>query len=79
MKIKTIDQLKTKLVKYGYLQICKEGTVFTVLITGKELAKQQVVTEINDFIMDYAKEKYPFIECMRNDDGFYCLVLKQKS
>lgn len=73
----TIEGLKLKLCKFGTPQIVKEGVVFSVLITGSGLSNWTTVSKIQDLILEYAKDKFPFIEAMKNDDGFFCLILKQ--
>ena len=72
----TIEKLKISLSKFGYIQIIKEGIVFSLLITGEGLAKSSTVNNIQMQVMEYAVEKYPFIEAMRNDDYFFCMILK---
>lgn len=67
-----------QLVKYGTIQLIKEGVVFTLLITGTGLSNWATVNEIMKLVTDYTKDKYPNIEAMRNDDSFYCLILKAK-
>ncbi len=74
----TLDKLKTNLCKHGMLEICKEGLVFTVLLTGTNLSKSEVVMKIQKDVLEYAGAKYPVIEAMRNDNTFFCLILKPK-
>lgn len=74
----TLNRLKQKLTKYGNIQIVKEGFVFSLLITGAGLSKSTVVAEIQNLVLSYAGDKYPMIEAMRNDDTFFCLILKPK-
>lgn len=75
----TLNRLKQKLTKYGNIQIVKEGFVFSLLITGAGLSKSTVVAEIQNLVLSYAGDKYPMIEAMRNDDTFFCLILKPKT
>lgn len=75
----SLHKLKQELVKYGHLQICKEGVVFSVLITGKDLCNSNNVMEIQSAILGYAGNNFPVIEAMRNDDTFFCIILKPKS
>lgn len=72
----TLEDLKMKLCEFGNPQIVKEGIVFSVLITGKGLSKSITVIKLQDLILSYAKQKFPFIEAMRNDEDFFCLILK---
>jgi len=74
-----MNELKLELSKFGLLQICKEGFVFTVLMTGKGFSSWTRTMDIQKLITDYAGEKYPIVECLRNDDDFFCIVLKPKS
>jgi hypothetical protein len=75
----TFDSLKLKLCEFGNLQIAKEGLVLSVLITGSGLSRGNTVMNIQKILIDYAKEKYPTIEAFRNDDNFFCLILKPKT
>lgn len=52
--------------------------IITVLITGANLSNYENVQNILRDILEYAGEKYPMIEAMKNDNNFYCLVLKPK-
>lgn len=74
-----ITQLKTKLCRYGKPEIVKEGDVFTVLITGANLSNFDNMNAIQKAIIDYAGERYPIIECMKNDKDFFCLILKPRN
>lgn len=75
----TLDELKKVLSAFAHIQIIKEGYVFTVLMTGKGLSNSQRVMSIQKHIMNYTADKYPLIEAIRNDDTFFCLILKPKS
>lgn len=75
----TLNGLKQKLTKYGSIQIVREGFVFSLLITGTGLSKSTVVAEIQNLVFSYVGEKYPAIEAMRNDETFFCLILKPKT
>lgn len=72
------DKAHKKLRKYGDVQMCKSGTVFTLLITGEKLASSKVniliMSELNDCGIS---EKYPVVECLKNDDKFYLVVLRK--
>lgn len=74
-----LDNLIHKLSKKGTVQLCKEGYVFTLLMTGKKLDNWQTVYTIQQEVVEYVGEKYPLIECMRNDEYFLCLVLRHSS
>lgn len=73
-----MENLKIELSKFGELQICKEGFVFTVLITGEKLSNWVTAMGIQKLITDYAGDKYPIVECLRDDENFFCIVLKPK-
>ena len=72
----TIDQLKMKLSKNWTIQLCKEGVVFTLLITGNGLSNFKTFNEIMGDIVEATKSKYPNIEAIKNDDTFFCAILK---
>lgn len=74
----TLDNLKDKLSKRGNIQICKEGYVFTLLMTGDDLDNWKVVNEIQMEILNYVGDKYPSIEALRNDHHFFCIILTPK-
>ena len=71
-----LDTLKLRLCKFGIPQVVKEGLVFTVLITGKGLEKSETVTAIQELVLDYAVDKYPLIEAVKNEDEFFLIILK---
>lgn len=75
----SIESLKRKLVKYGNIEICKEGFVLTVLITGTGLTKVGRVMELQQIINEYAGERFSAIEAMRNDETYFCMVLKPRT
>ncbi len=79
MEITQIDSLKTKLSKIGTVQICKDGYVFALLMTGQNLDNSKVVNKIQMEVLGYFGDKYPLIECMRNDKDYFCLILSPKS
>jgi len=74
----TLENLKMKLCKYGTPQIIKEGVVFSVLMTGTGLSQSITVMKLQELILECAKEKFPIIEAFRNDDNFFCMILKPK-
>ena len=71
-----LDKLKTQLSKRGTIQLCKEGYVFTLLMTGEKLDNWQTVNAIQMEVLECVGDKYPLIECMRNDTNFLCIVLR---
>lgn len=71
-----ITDLKTKLANIANVEICKEGYVFTVLLTGEGLQKSGTVIGIQNLILEYAGGKYPTIETMRNNETYFCIVLR---
>lgn len=74
-----MENLKLELSKFGDLQVCKEGVVLTVLITGTKLSNWETAMKIQKSVVEYAGDKFPNIECMRNDETFFLIVLKPKS
>lgn len=74
------DKIKFELsrMKVEDWQICKCGVVFTLLLTGTGLSHWNTVNEIMQDVLAVVGEKYTNIETMRNDDNFYCLILKQE-
>lgn len=72
-----IEQLIKKLSKYGDVQVCKEGHVFTLLITGNNLDNWIIVNEIQMKVIEYAGKKYPFIEVLKNSKHFLCYILRK--
>lgn len=76
--MKNIESLKMKLCKYGTPQIVKEGVVFTVLITGAGLTSSKSVMDLQELILSCAGDKFPIIEAFKNDENFFCLILKPK-
>ena len=74
-----IDRLQKRMSKIGTIQLCKEGYVFTLLMTGEKLDNWKNVQSIQLGVLEYASEKYPIIECMKNEEGFLCMVLRPKT
>lgn len=74
----TIHQLRTKLSKYGTIQMIKEGYVFTLLLTGADLSNMKRWLEIQNLCLDYLAGRFPVVECMKNEDDFFLIVLKPK-
>lgn len=62
--------------KYGDVQILKKDFVFTLLLTGTELSKWETFNNILATALDFSGNKFPLIETIRNENGFFCLVLK---
>jgi len=71
-----IEKLKVELSKLGYIQILKAGSVFTLLITGENLDNGNIFSTIHEAIDKYTDRQYPFIEALKNDSNFFCIVLK---
>ena len=71
-----INKLKQQLLKYGTIQLCKEGYVFTLLITGEKLDNWKTVNAIQMGVLEYVGDNYPLIECVKNDENYFCMVLK---
>ena len=76
IKVMTIDQLKMNLSQKWTVQLCKEGVVFTLLITGKGLSNFNTFNEILGIVTEATKIKYPNVEAIKNDDTFFCIILK---
>jgi hypothetical protein len=74
-----LEKLKSKLIAFGNLEVCKEGDVFTVLITGEDLINQNKYLQIMGLVSDYASDKYPHVEIMKNDRHFVCIILKKRN
>ena len=70
-----MDELILKLSKYGFPTV-KEGIVFTVFIRGKELSKFNNVNDIQSIVLEYTKDKFPFLELYINDNNFLLMILK---
>lgn len=74
----TTAKLHTALRKYGTVQMLKTGTVLTFLLTGKGLADGMTLTKIGMMVTEFAGDKYPIVECMKNEENFILIVLKPK-
>lgn len=68
--------LHRRLSKYGDVQMCKAGEVFTLLITGQKLGRVKTNLDIVDEL-GAINTVYPVIECMKTDDTVFLLVLKR--
>lgn len=71
-----IEKLKQRLAKIATIEICKDGYVFTLLMTGEKLDNWQTLTAIQMEILECVGDKYALIECMRNNEHFICIVLR---
>jgi hypothetical protein len=71
-----MNKLKKTLCVYGDITVLKEGVVFTVFITGKDLYNWEKVNKIQKAVLEYAGDKYPKIEVLKNDDTYFLLILK---
>ena len=74
-----LEGLKKKISKYGTLEVIKEGYVFTVLMTGSDFTKWNVVSEIQGAVIEYVGAKYPIIEVLKNEEDFFCLILRPEN
>lgn len=70
-----LEQLKEKISEVCTILIVKEGAVFTMLLSGIGLSTSGRFQQIFSLIKDYAMNKYPIVEAMRNDDEYFCIVL----
>jgi hypothetical protein len=50
-----------------------------VLITGEDLINQNKYLQIMGLVSDYASDKYPHVEIMKNDRHFVCIILKKRN
>ncbi|KXX72743.1 helix-turn-helix domain-containing protein [Flammeovirga sp. SJP92] len=67
-----------KLSKFGKVEVCKDGgEIFTLLMTGKNLANNSVLMGITCVVVDMVSKKYPTIDIMKNDDNFQLMVLRK--
>lgn len=71
------EKLKELLSKHGQIEVIKDGYVFTLLMTGKQLSKWTTVSEIQENVLKYLGGKFPNIEVMRNEKEYFCLVLRK--
>jgi len=74
-----IEELILDLSKFGNVQIAKADYVLTILVTGTGLTKYPVFNKIMELVTQFANDKYPLIENMRNDETFFCAVCKPES
>lgn len=71
-----MKKLQRSLLKYGNIEMMKEGKVFTLLITAESgLDSYRNVQEIQEKVNAEMAGKFPHIECMKNDSKFFLLVL----
>lgn len=73
-----MEKLLEYLSQFGNVLVCKKGYVFTLLMTGKKLTHSEIVSAIQVKVLELMNKEFPLIECMVNDDGFLCMVLKPK-
>ena len=74
-----LEDLSIELSKYGNLEVIKEGSVFTVFITGTGLAGWRTISEIQKLINNYTSEYYPTIEIFNTSETHFLLILKPKA
>lgn len=72
---KTKEQLIKSLSKFGDVQVYKEGSVFTLLITGTGLSSTETFLAIHRLVKEI-QGRYKNVEVLKNDDTFYLVVLK---
>lgn len=79
-EFKNIEQLKRFLFARCEIQILKEGVVFTALLTkspkGKSLTAMENWMEFFGAVTKYTSEKYPIVECMKNEQEYALIVLR---
>lgn len=73
----TISKLKLILSQFAKIEMIKEGSVFTVFLTGSKLSNFNNYNRMMGAITDYTKANYPTIECMKTQDDFFLLILKK--
>lgn len=76
MSNKKIGTLIVALSEFGTVQICKAGVVFTLLMTGTGLTKMSTANKIQMLVVEFTGDDYPTVEAMRNDETYYCIILK---
>jgi hypothetical protein len=79
MELIGIEKLRKDLSEYGVVKVLKEGFVFTLLITGKDMSKYTIVNNIQKLVLDYVGDKYPIIEVLNNSENFLLYILKPKT
>lgn len=72
----TVEDLKKELCKYGTIAVLKEGVVFTAFLIGNNLNKWDNMDKIQKAILTYTDKKYPHIEVLNNDSGYFLIILK---
>lgn len=72
----TKEQLFEALDGFGDIEVFSEKSVLTLFITGHTLNKGIVSLGIGKIISDYAGSRYPNIECVKNTDSYFLIVLK---
>jgi len=78
MGVTQLSTLINKLSKYGKVEVCKVGVVFTVLITGENLTKMDNYINIQKLVLDFGKDIYPIVEVLKNEHNFYLSILREK-
>ena len=63
-------------MKYGNVEVCKAGKVFTLLIVGEGLARATNVMDIQRTVLQKVSPHYPNIEVTKNSDNFFLYILK---
>lgn len=73
------SKLLNKLNRFGSVEMLKEGVVFTMLITGTNLTSFDSYNSILQAVTEHTKDKFPLIECLKNEKNFFLIVLKKKT
>jgi hypothetical protein len=74
-----VEDLKKQIskIKDANIEVIKAESVFTLLLTGKGLSKWDTVNRINMDVAEFVGDEYPILEVMKNDDGFFLMVLRR--
>lgn len=75
----TIDKLREILFQFGNIEVLKEGVEFTLLLSGKELTNSKNYSAIMDAVLDYTRNEYPWIECIKHLKDYLLIVLKKSN
>ena len=81
-KIKTLAQLRKHLLRYSNVITLKEDRSFIVFLTkrhnGPSLENLDVFNSLYGAIVHYTRVKYPLVDVMNNEEGYFLCVLKPK-
>jgi len=74
--INNIGDLFSDVSKYGNVELMKNGIrAFVLLMTGENLSNARTLMNIGKLCSEAVGEYYPNIEAMKNDDGYFLLIL----